>query len=106
MGKKNWQGSNTRSSSCGTMICCHCNQKIIEGDYAFYQDSEGAFTCAHRRCSEHLQEMWDRIDKKRAVLVIALTERIEAFEQFAKKWGTSLLDDEIENLRYRLEKAS
>jgi len=101
---KDWRFGNVGSSSHGLMICSCCNKKIDKGDYLYRTNkNDDAFITTHRHCiADH--KIWKEVDQKRTSWLTEITERLEAYEAFAKKWDTAALDEDIERLRDEIER--
>lgn len=94
--KKNWKYAQAETRKCGTMICTHCKQPISSGDYRYYETEE-AFHCQHRACSE--QDLtWAMLDKRVVEHIAGLRQKLDEYKTFRDRWDEVALNDEIESL--------
>ena len=95
MARKDWQYTDSRHGSHGTMRCNACG-KAIEGEYR-YREGRNGFVVIHRACSS--EDMgWARIDGQRAKRAENDAELLQAAVAFRDRWQVSALDDLIESL--------
>lgn len=94
MGKKSkhhYIYASARSTQVGRMMCSVCNQKIVEGDYRYYETEE-AYVPQHRACCAN-DPYWAKQDAEEAAALAYREAFRAACKEFVEKWGLPDEDD-------------
>jgi hypothetical protein len=92
---KQYSYADAGNSITGTMRCTKCSKKVVEGEYR-YRPTRDGFAVQHRSCVPE-DPKWSSLDSRRAKQRQYQEDYLRACKEFKEKWGTSLLDEEIES---------
>ena len=95
---KTWSYADSSSSRHGLMICSACGEDIT-GAYR-YREGKNGFITQHRFCSSD-DAAWAKLDKQRESMQSREKQRLAAYIKFRDKWGTTALDEEIDEMLER-----
>jgi len=98
---KKYEYANTSYMRVGKMICTCCNKAIESGDFR-YRETTDAFLPQHRECTKE-DNNWCRLDNQRKAEIENTQNYLQACLEFQRKWDTCVLDDEIYELKRKLD---
>lgn len=93
----NWNYTEAPRCKYGAMLCITCGKEILVGPYRYRTNKNEEYLVEHRACSES-DTFWKRDDRRQAIFLEVLQQRLEAYINFKTRWDTDSLDEDIERL--------